>query len=192
MYPYNILSNQQVNQYEEKSTQNIINNNIKKDDNKYIKKQNERKYVPSKPFRPTPMPSITDEKVVDMILEAIRNEKCDVIYFTKLMKMCRSEEEKNILYEIKIDDQKHERIFRRIYYKAVCKEPLVKVEVRNIGFDIRKEYNKSIFEKLKTVEFYKKLYFIIKNPEVRNMLYDIITDEQSHAIKLTYLNSLFK
>lgn len=187
MYPYNILSNYETNQYEEKIPKCINNLN-----EKYIKKQNETKHVPLKPFRPKPIPSIIDDKVIDIILESLKNEKRDILYYTKLIKICKSEEEKNILHEIRVDDQKHEKIFRQVYYKAVYKEPLIKVEVRNIGFDISKEYNKLIFEKLKTVEFYKKLYFIIKNPEVGNMLFDIITDEQCHAIKLTYLNSLFK
>ena len=189
MYPYNIFKQSDTELIMEREANN--RKPPKKQNNKRPPRKPHQEKPHQKPENPMPKPNIIDEKILDMILEAISEERGVAEYYATLMKMARSQDEKNILNEIRIDEQKHEKIFRRIYYMLTGKEVLVEPAVKTVSNNIRDEYKKSIFEELEMVEFYKKLYIAIKNQEIRIMLYDVITDEQSHAIKLTYLNSSF-
>ena len=48
----------------------------------------------------------------------------------------------------------------------------------------------SLFEELDSVEFYRDIMSNVETPSVREILFEIITDEQSHAQIINYL--LFK
>lgn len=193
MYPYNIFKQSDAalnieGGIDSRRPQKKSSNNNKRQPPQ--RKQPQEKQQ-QKPVSSIPSSGVIDEKILDMVLEAIADERGYTEYYTKLMKMAKSQDEKNILNEIRIDGQKHEKIFRRIYYILTGKEVLVETEVKSIGNNIKDEYKKSIFRELETVEFHKKLHVVMKNQDLRNMLYDVITDKQAHAIKLTYLNSLF-
>jgi|GEM_PF-3276343 len=184
MYPYNIFRQEAGVSAEAEKNENKPQRKNKK------KPQDKRPQTPpssQKPPSNMPRPSIIDEKILDMILEAIADERGDAEYYAKLTHMAKSQEEKNILNGIRMDEQKHEKIFRRIYSMLTGKEASVETKLKKVGNNLRDEYRKSVFEELETVEFYKKMYIALKSQDIRNMLYDIITDEQSHATKLTYL-----
>jgi rubrerythrin len=47
--------------------------------------------------------------------------------------------------------------------------------------------DKRIFMAIEYVEFYRKIYFLVYPIEFKQMLYEMITDEQNHAIKYMHL-----
>ena len=54
----------------------------------------------------------------------------------------------------------------------------------------RELLTESLFEELDSVEFYRDIMSNVETPSVREILFEIITDEQSHAQIINYL--LFK
>lgn len=55
---------------------------------------------------------------------------------------------------------------------------------------LRDMLTESLFEELDSVEFYRDIMSNVETPSVREILFEIITDEQSHAQIINYL--LFK
>ena len=55
---------------------------------------------------------------------------------------------------------------------------------------LRELLSESLFEELDSVEFYRDIMSNVETPSVREILFEIITDEQSHAQIINYL--LFK
>lgn len=182
MYPYNVLSKLELNQPIEKKilhTQRLNKKNARKHQ---LKKEKTSKYVKDS--------IIIDDRLVELILAAIEDKRCCISYYTKLLKMAKLEEEKSIINEIRIDEHKHEKLLNKIYFSITGMHCKGHVKEINLCNNIKKEYKKSIFEELKSTEYYKKLYIGIKSQDIKNILYDLITDEQGHSIKLIYLNSI--
>jgi len=131
--------------------------------------------------------NITDDKILDMLLASISMEMSSISYYQKLIEQADSDETREMLSGIKADEIKHEKMLKDIYFAARNKEAVVSLVESYVSGDRHKAYSDAIAHQLDTVEFSKRLYLIVKNQNVRDMMFDIITDEQMHVMKLTAL-----
>lgn len=128
-----------------------------------------------------------------MLIMAIEDEIHDKEYYRKLINKATCRDDKEILRQISLDEQKHERIFTDIYQKVTGEKPHISIKtVRDLSENVLLDFEKSIFDEMEAVEFYRQIYFLFLDVEIRDMLYEIITDEQNHAVKMTYLYSKYK
>ncbi len=130
-----------------------------------------------------------DRKILDLLIEALTDEQKDFVYYGKLMNMARSQEDKDIIRDIQMDEQKHFMLLSDIYYKLTGRKPKIEAEVKPIGRDLLAEYEKSIFGELGGNEFYRKLYFAFMNVQFRDIIFELMSDEMAHAVKFNYLYS---
>lgn len=65
------------------------------------------------------------------------------------------------------------------------------VTKKPISDNMAENFSNALFGELSAVEFYRKLYFAFLNPELRDALFEIITDEQGHAQILNYMYSKY-
>ena len=136
---------------------------------------------------------MTEKKLAEMLMMAIEDEIHDREHYKRLIHKVSDRDDKEILRQISLDEQKHERIFTDIYTKVTGKKPHVTNKKEHEPSDnILSDFEKSIFDETEAVEFYRQIYFSFLDLETRDMLYEVITDEQNHAVKLTYLYSKYR
>lgn len=171
MYPYNFRNNNYVN----KSPVEIETENDVQEVNQ-MKEGGE-----------------TDEKILSLIEEAIGDEFRDYEYYKRLQALFDEAKDKETIRHISLDEMKHKKMLEDLYFKlSGRKPPLPKIEDIKITKNLLVELAKSIANEFDGTEFYRKLYFLFKKPEYRDMMFELLNDEHIHAGKLTYLYSKYK
>lgn len=131
-----------------------------------------------------------DKKLLSMIEEAVCDERRDSYYYKELMNIVRNPKDREVIRSIYMDEIKHEKLLIEIYKMLTGRNiPDMDCEMIPPTLNIVNNYEKSIFGELEGMEFYRQLYFLFQNQEIRDMLFEIITDEQKHATKFNYLFS---
>lgn len=133
-----------------------------------------------------------DKNVADLILEAMKDEKHDRIKYKRMMEMTDSDKvRKQIEFAYK-DEIKHYGMFQNILYTITGKKydvPTPKVEEYN---SLLPAVESSINGELEAVELYRKILSMLPTVKLRDMLFEILTDEQEHATRFVYLYSMLK
>lgn len=131
-------------------------------------------------------------KLLDMIKEAMKDEKHDNKKYKMMMEMTENREIRdNIRYAYE-DEAKHYRMFQDIYEDLAGENieiPVPKVELADRFVDNVKS---SIQGELAAPELYRDIRAMLTTKKHRDMLYEIITDEQEHAARFIYIYALMK
>lgn len=140
-------------------------------------------------------PTPDDRQILELLKAALKDEEEDAAYYAKLMNELPLSEhhDKEIIRHIRNDECKHHKIIESIYCRVAGKKPPeIRCEDKSPTGNLVKDFEKSIFGELEGSAFYRKLYFLFCDMETRDMLYEIITDEQCHATKFCYLYSKYR
>lgn len=130
------------------------------------------------------------KELLDLIMEAMKDERHDRVKYKNMMDMTRSEKIKKQINFAFEDEGKHYKMFQRIYYMLTGNKidiPIPPVEKYDKLIDA---IETSINGELGAVELYRKIYSLLPTRQLRDMLYEIITDEQEHATRFTYLYAM--
>ncbi|MGE5678924.1 MAG: ferritin family protein [Pseudomonadota bacterium] len=131
-------------------------------------------------------------KLPSLLKEAMKDEKSD---YRKYRKMSEMTDNKEIIEQIRFayeDESKHYDMFREIYEDVTGKDiQIMAPEQENINKFID-AVKSSINGELAAVELYREIRAILKGKRHRDMLYEIITDEQEHATRFVYLYSMLR
>lgn len=133
-----------------------------------------------------------ENEILDLILEAIEQENEDSKYYKELLKLVENDKDKEAIRKIYLDDKKHFKIFSEIYKSLTGKEPIFEDEEIEIDDTLLEELEDSIEQKLENVELYRLILSSFLDVGIRDLIYEIITDEQGHAQKLTNLSNKTK
>lgn len=132
------------------------------------------------------------KKLIDLILEAMKDERSDRAKYKIMMDMARDPKVKrqiNFAYE---DEGKHYKMFQQILFKLTGKMTEIPVPDIKKPINLLEGVESSIDGELEAVELYREILAMLPNKQMRDMLYEIITDEQEHAVRFTYLYSVLK
>lgn len=132
-----------------------------------------------------------DEKILDMLIIALKNENEDKNYYKSLMERVSNEEDAKIINQISLDEKKHYNYLMQIYKRLTGQTLSLEDEQVKLQDNLVDNFAKSIFDEIEAVEFYRRLMFIFLDLQIRDMIYEIITDEQAHATKMNYLFSKY-
>lgn len=130
------------------------------------------------------------ETLQDLLLEAMKDERHDRVKYKDMMDMTKDEKVRRQIQFAYDDEGKHYQMFQQIA-RAIYKRPL-QVETPQVEkYDNLKDaVESSINGELDAVELYRKIMSMMPNMKLRDMMFEIITDEQEHASRFIYLNSL--
>jgi rubrerythrin len=128
--------------------------------------------------------------LLNLITEAMRDERHDRKKYETMMEMtsdAKIKEQIEFAYE---DEEKHYNMFKQIYFYLTGKQ--LEVQTPNVEkYDnLKAAVESSINGELEAVELYRKIQSMLPTQQLRDMLFEIITDEQEHAIRFVYLFSL--
>ncbi len=134
-----------------------------------------------------------DRKLLDLLREAMSEEKQDHNKYGHMMEMTDNDE---IIEQIQYayeDEAKHYGMFQEIYEELTGSDI---VNIMNKEHEHQKHLidavKSSINAELEAVELYREIRAMLRGKKYRNMLFEIITDEQEHAARFVYLYSMLK
>lgn len=169
MYPYNFNPKQTENI---PATLNILSKEAK-----------DACKVPPKP----------DKKLLDMIQMGISDSAQTASFYKTLMNVLRIPNDIEMVRNTYLDELKHVKLLQEIYYIASGeKAPEYTVTPVSLSENLLENLQKAIFDSLEAADFYRELYFSFLNLELRDMLFEILTDEQDHAIRFNFLFSKYR
>ncbi len=126
-----------------------------------------------------------------MIKDALKGERYDFIKYKNLMELTDNKEIiENIRYAY-LDEGKHYKMFLEIFKdltSEIIEVPAPEVEKCRLIDGIKT----GIQGELKAVELYRQIRAMLDSKKHRDMLFEIITDEQEHATRFVYLYSMLK
>ncbi|MGB7605771.1 MAG: ferritin-like domain-containing protein [Lutisporaceae bacterium] len=131
-------------------------------------------------------------KLLDLIKEAMRDERHDYKKYRMMQDMTDNRDIKENLRFAYEDEGKHYRMFQSIYEDLTREEieiPTPKVELEPRFIDNIKT---SINGELAAVEMYRGIRAMLCSKKHRDMLYEIITDEQEHATRFVWSYAILK
>jgi Rubrerythrin. len=131
-------------------------------------------------------------ELIDMLVEAMKDERSDRAKYKVLMDMTTDEKVKrqiNFAYE---DEGKHYKLFQNIYQQLTGQYLDIPEAQPKHYKDLLTEIQTSIDGELEAVELYRKIMAMLPNQQMRDTLYEIITDEQEHATRFVYLYAMEK
>ncbi len=133
------------------------------------------------------------KSVLNLIKEAMKSERHDRVKYKKMMEMT---DDPNVKKQIKFaydDEIKHYGMFRQIYYQLTGK-------LINFPIPEKVEEYANIMDAVKSsiegendaVDAYRDIYAMLNNKHMRDMIFEIITDEIEHANRFVYLYAMLK
>lgn len=132
-------------------------------------------------------------EIENMLMEALRDEDHDFRYYTSLSDAIEDTDDAEIVKSMAYDEYKHMRLIEEVYYALTGTMPeKVDVTMEPLSNDLMVEFSNSFFKELDGVEFYRTLMSSFENASVRDVFFEILTDEQSHASILNYLITKYK
>ena len=141
--------------------------------------------------RQLPMSYKSLQEALALVKDAVTGEREDELFYDYLISEAPSQEEKEIIISIRNDEQKHNRMFRRIYQDFTGQTI---VAPGNVTFEKPTSYvdgiRRALFGELGAVERYRNIRAGLPNRYYRDMVFEILTDEQKHASKYNYILTL--
>lgn len=129
-------------------------------------------------------------ELISLLVEAMKDERADRAKYGKMMEMTDDKKVKRQIQFAYDDEGKHYKMFQHIYH-------LLTGQMINVPLPEEKEHHSlvdaiesSIDGELEAVELYRKIKSLLPNRHLRDMLYEIITDEQEHATRFVYLYAM--
>lgn len=130
------------------------------------------------------------DNVLDLIKEAMTDERHDRVKYANMMKMAPNEKIRKQIEFAYNDEGKHYKMFQHIYHMLTGRMidiPVPEVETYNRLIDA---VETSINGELGAVELYRRIQSMLPNRSLRDMMTEIYTDEQEHATRFVYVFSM--
>lgn len=123
--------------------------------------------------------------LIKLIEEAIKEEGMDFILYTEIAEFCRENAEE--MKELAADEVKHKKMLEELYEDLTGKTPPEVVQYgEGVGDKTCKELiAQRIRDELEGVKMYRTMYFAMPDRLGKNILFEIMTDEILHAIRLS-------
>lgn len=139
-----------------------------------------------KPYR-------TLDEALTLVKNAVQGEREDELFYDYLISMAPTQEEKDIITTIRNDERKHNNYFREIY-NYYTKQNIIAPAATT--FEKPESYIEGIikakFGELAAVKRYRDIRAGLPTEYYKDMAFEILTDELTHADKydyILYLNS---
>jgi rubrerythrin len=129
----------------------------------------------------------------DKILEAMKAERHDRVKYQRMMEMTT---DPAVIKQIKFaydDEIKHYEMFQQIYYQLTGKKVNIPIPANVENYNTLMEAVQSSIEgENEAVDHYREIFSLMTNKQMRDKIFEIITDEQEHFGRFIYLYSMLK
>lgn len=131
--------------------------------------------------------------LVDKIIMAMKAERHDRVKYEMMMEMTT---DPAVIKQIKFayaDEIKHYEMFQQIYYQITGEMLDIPIPTNIEKYNSLMEAVQSSIEgESEAVDLYREIFAFMTNMQMRDMVFEIITDEQEHFGRFIYLYSMLK
>lgn len=139
-------------------------------------------------FVSMPTPAYATPEALQLIRTAVEGEKGDQLFYEALIQQAPTQQDRDIITSIRNDEMKHNQLFRQLYHQLTGQDiPPSKEEPVHTPASYREGLQQAFFGELKAVEKYRTIRQGLTSTYHRDILFEIITDEQKHADLYLYL-----
>lgn len=128
-------------------------------------------------------------KFVADVQRAINDEITAVEFYTKLMDMAPCDDAKRQIKHPKDDEMKHYKMLCQLYTALTGYQPMVQKSITNVT-DFCGGVQKALEDELSAAEAYREMYLNTSNLKIRDIIFEIMTDEMEHATRFSFVYSL--
>jgi rubrerythrin len=132
------------------------------------------------------------EKLLDLIKEAMKDERHDNRKYKMMIEMTENKEIRENIRHAQDDEAKHYRMFQDIYEDLSGEDIDISVPKIDLADRFIDNVKSSIQGELEAVEMYRDIRAMLTSKKHRDMLYEIITDEQEHATRFVYIYAMIR
>jgi rubrerythrin len=130
--------------------------------------------------------------LLNLIVEAMKDERADRAKYKMMIEMAKSDKVRKQIEFAFNDEGKHYKMFQQIYFMLTGQYIDIPIPELKKNEKLIDAIESSINGELEAVELYRKIRSMLPNTQLRDMLFEIITDEQEHATRFVYLYSMEK
>ncbi|QWU14897.1 Rubrerythrin [Paenibacillus sophorae] len=121
------------------------------------------------------------DMVIGLIEQSIQGERNDELFYDFLIKLAPTQQQKEVITGIRDDERKHRAMFRTLYTQLTGKAPAPSDKAsEQLPASYLEGIEKALLGELKAFEKYRTIYLHI-NPQYRDWIFEIMTDEIKHA-----------
>ncbi len=122
-----------------------------------------------------------------MLADAVNDEAGDFSTYAAIAEIITDANDSETVKSMSYDEFKHKRIFEEIYNAINGSLPESSEPTLPTIEDLSAALSDCLFSELEAVEMYREIISAFESTEIRNMIFEVITDEQAHADILNYL-----
>lgn len=139
-----------------------------------------------------------DKRLLELLEIAQQETMQSLSTFDALIKNTALQQDVETLRNAYLDEVKHLKQLQEISYNISGKhitqptqtEPTSATEI-NIE-NVSSEIEKALHQEMEQTDFFRELLFAIPETDLRDILFEIITDKQDHCIRLCFLFSKYQ
>lgn len=135
---------------------------------------------------------MANQELLDLIVKAMQDEKHDRKKYKSMLTMTKKVKIRNQIKSAYEDEGKHYAMFRHLYFELTGEDIDVPTPMVKLAKTLTGNIKTSINGELDAVEMYRQIYSLLQDPDERNMVFEIITDEQEHATRFVYIYTKLK
>ena len=135
-----------------------------------------------------------DQRLLQLLEIAQQETQQSLSAFDALMQNKALQQDVEMLRNAYLDEVKHLKLLQEIWYNITGKsqsQPQQKRKKTN-SEAVRTEIEKTLLQEMEQTDFFRELLMLIPETELRDILYEIITDKQDHCIRLCFLFSKYQ
>jgi len=133
---------------------------------------------------------ITMNQAIQSIRDSINDEKADAMFYDMLISQAPTDDEKNIIMDIRDNEKRHNNILRDLYYfftgQSVQNNNMQNGNSTN-GLSYQENLEKALFGELDAIVKYRRILGTMPSGDCYTLIMSILTDEIRHACKYNYL-----
>jgi len=139
---------------------------------------------------PAMMPAFTDQnRFLQMVVKAIYDERAAQLHYTVLYERAVTPFQKRQIKHALDDEIKHERMLIDLYRSISGHSPQVPTPVPEDMRDFLEGLKEAFEDELEAAEHYRDLMQMTSLPQVRDQLFELMTDEMEHATRFAYVRA---
>ena len=162
----------------------------------------------STPITITPTPSLqttpTEEgldlsqnkdvnEILQLIIMAMTDEQRDGDFYNELSKLNENVIDNRLLNDMFLNERRHEKMLEDIYVGLTGKTPVVPPATPiPISENMVENFELAFQNELEGIQLYRTLYLALQTPTLKNIVYEILSDQQQHAMIFSYLANKYR
>ena len=124
---------------------------------------------------------------LESLLKAIKDEQDAIMFYKILITIVPDKQDENLIRDIHNDEVKHFTQLFNLYKQMTGQNPQIPLPKQPRIPSYIDGVKKAILDELDAFEFYRDIYITNTSPEIRNIFFEALTDENEHAAKFNYM-----